>query len=56
MPGSDLRLLALDGGGVRGLSALMILSLLASDFESLVRSPVSEKLRGFCLERASSSN
>jgi patatin-like phospholipase/acyl hydrolase len=25
MPGSDLRLLALDGGGVRGLSALMIL-------------------------------
>jgi patatin-like phospholipase/acyl hydrolase len=25
MPGNDLRLLALDGGGVRGLSALMIL-------------------------------
>jgi patatin-like phospholipase/acyl hydrolase len=25
MPGSDLRLLALDGGGVRGLSALIIL-------------------------------
>jgi patatin-like phospholipase/acyl hydrolase len=28
MPGSDLRLLALDGGGVRGLSALMILEQL----------------------------
>jgi hypothetical protein len=28
MPGSDLRLLALDGGGVRGLSALMILEKL----------------------------
>lgn len=28
MPGSDLRLLALDGGGVRGLSALMILAQL----------------------------
>jgi patatin-like phospholipase/acyl hydrolase len=28
MPGSDLRLLALDGGGVRGLSALMILERL----------------------------
>ena len=26
MPGSDRRLLALDGGGVRGLSSLMILS------------------------------
>jgi patatin-like phospholipase/acyl hydrolase len=25
MPGNDLRLLTLDGGGVRGLSALMIL-------------------------------
>jgi patatin-like phospholipase/acyl hydrolase len=25
MPGRELRLLALDGGGVRGLSALMIL-------------------------------
>lgn len=25
MPGSDVRLLALDGGGVRGLSSLMIL-------------------------------
>jgi patatin-like phospholipase/acyl hydrolase len=25
MPSNDLRLLALDGGGVRGLSALMIL-------------------------------
>jgi patatin-like phospholipase/acyl hydrolase len=29
MPGNDLRLLALDGGGVRGLSALMILEQLA---------------------------
>jgi patatin-like phospholipase/acyl hydrolase len=28
MPGNDLRLLALDGGGVRGLSALMILEQL----------------------------
>jgi patatin-like phospholipase/acyl hydrolase len=28
MPGSDVRLLALDGGGVRGLSALMILEQL----------------------------
>jgi patatin-like phospholipase/acyl hydrolase len=28
MPGSDLCLLALDGGGVRGLSALMILEQL----------------------------
>jgi patatin-like phospholipase/acyl hydrolase len=28
MPDSDLRLLALDGGGVRGLSALMILKQL----------------------------
>jgi patatin-like phospholipase/acyl hydrolase len=28
MSGSDLRLLALDGGGVRGLSALMILKQL----------------------------
>jgi patatin-like phospholipase/acyl hydrolase len=28
MPGKDLRLLALDGGGVRGLSALMILQQL----------------------------
>jgi patatin-like phospholipase/acyl hydrolase len=28
MPGSDLRLLALDGGGVRGLSAWMILEQL----------------------------
>jgi patatin-like phospholipase/acyl hydrolase len=28
MPGSDLRLLALDGGGVRGLSALMKLEQL----------------------------
>jgi patatin-like phospholipase/acyl hydrolase len=28
MLGSDLRLLALDGGGVRGLSALMILEQL----------------------------
>ena len=28
MPGSELRLLALDGGGVRGLSALMILEQL----------------------------
>jgi patatin-like phospholipase/acyl hydrolase len=28
MPGSDLRLLALDGGGVRGLSTLMILGQL----------------------------
>ena len=28
MPGSDRRLLALDGGGVRGLSALMILEQL----------------------------
>jgi patatin-like phospholipase/acyl hydrolase len=28
MPSSDLRLLALDGGGVRGLSALMILEQL----------------------------
>jgi patatin-like phospholipase/acyl hydrolase len=28
MPGKELRLLALDGGGVRGLSALMILQQL----------------------------
>jgi patatin-like phospholipase/acyl hydrolase len=28
MPAKDLRLLALDGGGVRGLSALMILQQL----------------------------
>jgi patatin-like phospholipase/acyl hydrolase len=28
MPNRDLRLLALDGGGVRGLSALMILKQL----------------------------
>ncbi len=28
MPANDLRLLALDGGGVRGLSALMILQQL----------------------------
>jgi len=28
MPGKDLRLLALDGGGVRGLSALLILQQL----------------------------
>jgi len=28
MPDNELRLLALDGGGVRGLSALMILSQL----------------------------
>jgi patatin-like phospholipase/acyl hydrolase len=28
MPNQDLRLLALDGGGVRGLSALMILEQL----------------------------
>jgi patatin-like phospholipase/acyl hydrolase len=28
MPGSDLHLLALDGGGVRGLSALIILEQL----------------------------
>jgi hypothetical protein len=28
MPGNDLRLLALDGGGVRGLSALMIIEQL----------------------------
>ena len=30
MPGNDLRLLALDGGGVRGLSLLMILQQLMS--------------------------
>ena len=28
MPGNELRLLALDGGGVRGLSTLMILEQL----------------------------
>jgi len=28
MPGKDLRLLALDGGGIRGLSSLMILEQL----------------------------
>jgi patatin-like phospholipase/acyl hydrolase len=28
MPGKELRLLALDGGGVRGLSSLMILERL----------------------------
>ncbi|KAK5241248.1 hypothetical protein LTS06_012173, partial [Exophiala xenobiotica] len=28
MPGKELRLLALDGGGVRGLSSLMILDQL----------------------------
>lgn len=28
MPGKELRLLALDGGGVRGLSSLMILEQL----------------------------
>jgi patatin-like phospholipase/acyl hydrolase len=28
MPGSELRLLTVDGGGVRGLSALMILEQL----------------------------
>jgi patatin-like phospholipase/acyl hydrolase len=28
MPGEELRLLALDGGGVRGLSSLMILEQL----------------------------
>lgn len=30
MPGSDIRLLALDGGGVRGLSSLLILRRLMS--------------------------
>jgi patatin-like phospholipase/acyl hydrolase len=36
MPASDIRLLALDGGGVRGLSSLMILQqlLLTVDPES----------------------
>jgi patatin-like phospholipase/acyl hydrolase len=34
MPGSDLRLLALDGGGVRGLSALMILEQLMEAVDS----------------------
>ncbi|EAT76057.2 hypothetical protein SNOG_16569 [Parastagonospora nodorum SN15] len=34
MPVSDLRLLALDGGGVRGLSALMILEQLIEAVDS----------------------
>ncbi|KAF2818243.1 FabD/lysophospholipase-like protein [Ophiobolus disseminans] len=34
MPGSELRLLALDGGGVRGLSALMILEQLMEAVDS----------------------
>jgi patatin-like phospholipase/acyl hydrolase len=34
MPGSDLRLLALDGGGVHGLSALMILEQLMEAVDS----------------------
>lgn len=34
MPGTDLRLLALDGGGVRSLSALMILEQLMEAVDS----------------------
>ncbi|KAF9772537.1 hypothetical protein IL306_009749 [Fusarium sp. DS 682] len=34
MPGHDIRLLALDGGGVRGLSSLMILQNLMSTIDS----------------------
>jgi patatin-like phospholipase/acyl hydrolase len=34
MPDRDLRLLALDGGGVRGLSALIILQLLMETVDS----------------------
>ena len=33
MPGRDLRLLALDGGGVRGLSSLMILQQLMATID-----------------------
>ena len=34
MPGQKLRLLALDGGGVRGLSSLMILKQLMETIDS----------------------
>ncbi len=34
MPGKDLRLLALDGGGIRGLSSLMILEQLMKNIDS----------------------
>jgi patatin-like phospholipase/acyl hydrolase len=47
MPGNDLRLLALDGGGVRGLSALMIL-------EQLMEA-VNPDTMAVCGERADSS-
>jgi patatin-like phospholipase/acyl hydrolase len=33
MPGNELRLLAIDGGGVRGLSSLMILQQLLSTID-----------------------
>ncbi|KJZ69360.1 hypothetical protein HIM_11242 [Hirsutella minnesotensis 3608] len=36
MPGHDIRLLALDGGGVRGLSSLMILQNLMSTIAAMM--------------------
>jgi patatin-like phospholipase/acyl hydrolase len=33
MPGNDLRLLVLDGGGIRGLSSLMILDQLMNTID-----------------------
>jgi patatin-like phospholipase/acyl hydrolase len=41
MPDKDIRLLALDGGGVRGLSALIILEQLMETIDpETLRSPV----------------
>jgi patatin-like phospholipase/acyl hydrolase len=39
MPGKDLRLLSLDGGGVRGLSSLMILKQLMETISVNPREP-----------------
>jgi patatin-like phospholipase/acyl hydrolase len=39
MPGRDLRLLALDGGGIRGLSSLLILKQLMRQIDPDAEEP-----------------